>query len=158
MRLILLLAVWLAATAGHANHTVDHSVQEIVEESYVVWGGRMGEVPTIKIVATAEFDQSVCRRSCPKFIVAAYRNGAIYLRDQWDPSDVWQASYLVHEMIHHLQDQAGMHPANPSCEDAWRLELQAYELQNRWLLQYQKMIPRTMMMHMIAASTGCSPH
>jgi hypothetical protein len=148
----------MVATTGHAHHTLDHSIQEIVEESYLVWGDRVGAAPTIKILSPGEFNRAVCDKECPKFIVAAYRAGTIYLRDNWDPADVWQASYLVHEMIHHLQDQAGMHPAAPNCEDAWRLELQAYELQNRWLLQYQKMIPRMMLMHMIAASTGCSPH
>lgn len=157
MRWLILLVVWVVATTGHAHHELDHSVSEIIEESYLVWGERSPTAPTIKIVSEAEFSKAVCDGHCPKFIIAAYKSGSIYLHDNWDPSDVWQASYLVHEMMHYMQDQTGMHPVTPSCQDAWRLELQAYELQNRWLLQYQKMIPRVMMLRLVAASTGCTP-
>ncbi len=52
----------------------------------------------------------------------------IYLANTWKNDDVLDQSILVHELVHHLQME------NHIQLECWgRYEVQAYELQIRWL-------------------------
>ena len=66
-------------------------------------------------------------------IVALYddRNRTIYLSHDWKGNTPTEVSVLVHEMVHHLQNLAGLRYA---CAEE-REEL-AYAAQGRWLALY----------------------
>jgi hypothetical protein len=63
-------------------------------------------------------------------IISLYDNAArtIYLPDSWTGSTGTDLSVLVHELVHHLQNIAGLRFACP--QERERL---AYQLQERWL-------------------------
>lgn len=62
--------------------------------------------------------------------MAVYLNDVVYLSsDLTDPHR--RMSWLVHEMVHHLQKQNGMDLSD--CETLSRAEANAYAAQNRYL-------------------------
>ena len=63
-------------------------------------------------------------------VVALYddQTKTIYLWDKWTGSRPAELSVLVHEMVHHLQNEAGT-----SYECAAEREKLAYEVQDKWL-------------------------
>jgi len=62
----------------------------------------------------------------------------IYVDDRLKPRDsLLAASIVVHEMVHHLQHEAGrIDPSKWSCENAIALEREAYAVQREFLLRY----------------------
>lgn len=64
--------------------------------------------------------------------VAAYIPGQIIINNViWNPASKVSQSYLVHELVHHAQLFSGKTYA---CSQA--KEREAYELQNRWLVEH----------------------
>ena len=63
-------------------------------------------------------------------VVAAYDDSTrtIYLSDTWSSRDPADVSVLVHEMVHHLQNSAGLKYECPAAR-----EQLAYNAQARWL-------------------------
>ena len=63
-------------------------------------------------------------------VVGVYddQSKTIYLSDKWKGRTPAELSILVHEMVHHLQNEAGLHY---ECTAA--REKLAYEAQNKWL-------------------------
>lgn len=63
-------------------------------------------------------------------VVAIYndRTNTIYLSDKWGDRTPAELSVLVHEMVHHLQNKAGL-----VYECSTEREKLAYEAQNKWL-------------------------
>ena len=57
----------------------------------------------------------------------------IYLRRGWSPRTPREVSVLVHEMVHHLQNAAGMRFECPQAR-----ERMAYAAQRRWLERHGK--------------------
>lgn len=78
---------------------------------------------------------------------------AIYVDDRLRPADsMLAASILVHEMVHHLQHEAGrIDPAKWSCENALALEREAYGVQREFLRRYGVYQPVGASMHRV----GC---
>jgi len=91
------------------------------------------EAPKIYRVPKAELENYVCGTHCA--IQAWYRPGdGIFLDDKLRPeSNLFHRSILLHELVHFFQDQgeeyAGMNP----CERWFHRELDAYNIQNRYL-------------------------
>lgn len=77
----------------------------------------------------------------------------IYLDERLNPKDnLFAASILVHEMVHHLQHEAGrLDPAKWSCENSIQLEREAYGIQREFLVRYGVYQPVGLSMH----SVGC---
>lgn len=64
-------------------------------------------------------------------IVGLYVPGAVVLSpDVWNPYSKPAVSYLIHEIVHHIQFMSGRRFA---CED--EREIEAYRLQNAWLAE-----------------------
>jgi hypothetical protein len=55
-------------------------------------------------------------------------SGTVLLRSDWDMRDLRDRSILVHELVHHLQANAGREYV---CKGA--MERQAYDIQAAWL-------------------------
>jgi hypothetical protein len=66
-------------------------------------------------------------------VVALYDGGSetIYLSEGWDRGDPVDVSVLVHELVHHLQQQAGLNYPCPQAREAL-----AYEAQAQWLAMF----------------------
>jgi hypothetical protein len=77
----------------------------------------------------------------------------IYVDDRLRPADsMLAASIIVHEMVHHLQHEAGrIDPAKWSCDNAIALEREAYAVQREFLLRYGVYQPVGASMHRV----GC---
>lgn len=77
----------------------------------------------------------------------------IYVDDRLNPKDsLLAASIVVHEMVHHLQHEAGrVDPEKWSCENAIELEREAYSVQREFLLRYGVYQPVGVSMHRV----GC---
>lgn len=77
----------------------------------------------------------------------------IYVDERLKPGDsMLAASIVVHEMVHHLQHEAGrLDPTKWSCENAIALEREAYGVQREFLLRYGVYQPVGASMHRV----GC---
>jgi hypothetical protein len=58
------------------------------------------------------------------------RSQAIHLSSTWNPSNLRDRSYLVHELVHHLQF---LNHVEVACANA--LDIEAYQLQFDWLCE-----------------------
>lgn len=63
--------------------------------------------------------------------VSAYWRGHVFIEHRWNRYSLRDRSYLLHEIVHHLQYRAGMRMGG-SCHGP-RIELPAYEAQADWL-------------------------
>lgn len=72
-------------------------------------------------------------------VVALYEDATetIFLREGWTGQTTAEISILVHEMVHHLQKQAGLTFACPEAREA-----QAYAVQAAWLSRYGQSLER----------------
>lgn len=154
--LLLLMIVEHASAAGTATlENRVRSIQMLFGEAYQLWGETPSAPPKLVFLPEEILNHKACGHSrCPVVIVAAYLDQVIYLRQDWDPSDVTSASYLVHETIHYLQDQAGM-MSQVDCNKRKELEWQAYDLQNRWLIGKGGYMSRMLMIRQTLASANC---
>ena len=91
------------------------------------------EAPHIYRVPKAEMENYVCGSNCN--IQAWYRPGdGIFLVDTLHPeSDLMHRSILLHELVHYFQDRSGAYGDRSSCERWYQRELDAYNIQNRYL-------------------------
>jgi hypothetical protein len=89
------------------------------------------QVPPDRLVAIHYGGMS--GRSSDPTILGAYdaRTRTIYLRDDWDSRNALDVSVLVHELVHYLQDRAGLSFECPATREA-----PAYAAQQRWLEFY----------------------
>jgi len=89
--------------------------------------------PRITRIALADLHARLCGGPCT--VRAAYVPGeGLYLDETLRPElNAYHQSILFHELVHHVQEQEGMHAELDSC-NRWRLrEVEAYQLQNRFL-------------------------
>ncbi len=84
----------------------------------------------------------------------------IYVDDRLRPGDnMLAASIVVHEMVHHLQHEAGrIDPAKWSCENAIALEREAYGVQREFLLRYGVYQPVGASMHRVGCDLTQAQH
>jgi hypothetical protein len=91
------------------------------------------QAPVIRRVSHAQLETYVCETNCA--IKAWYKPGeGIFLDDSLQPeTNIFDRSILLHEMVHYFQDMSGYYrDANP-CDRWLRRELDAYDVQNRYL-------------------------
>jgi len=107
----------------------------------------------VKTVSHAYLVEHACNgRECK--VLGWFPPGrTIYVDNRLNPADsLLAASIVVHEMVHHLQHEAGrIDPAKWSCENAIALEREAYAIQREFLLRYGVYQPVGGSMHRV----GC---
>src|SRR5690348_16221846 len=127
---------WLVA---HAFDTTPAGSLELVVKQLTIAIDRISrhrppkQPPVIHRVSHAELEAYVCETNCA--IKAWYKPGeGIFLDDTLLPeTNVFDRSILLHEMVHYFQDMSGYYrDANP-CDRWLQRELDAYEVQNRYL-------------------------
>jgi hypothetical protein len=91
------------------------------------------EPPRVYRVPRAEMENYVCGSNCN--IQAWYKPGdGIFLVDSLRPeTDLMHRSILLHELVHYFQDTSLAYGDRSSCERWFQRELDAYNIQNRYL-------------------------
>jgi hypothetical protein len=91
------------------------------------------EPPHVYRVPHAELEQIVCGANCA--IKAWYKPGeGIFLDESLKPeTNMFDRSILLHEMVHYYQDMSGYYGRAEGCDRWLHRELNAYEIQNRYL-------------------------
>lgn len=122
------IVTWLSITAGlPAIH--EHPRVELVspEAMHAVRHQRLGTASVAR--TTLQSGLAVHPDSLPR-VEAQYDDATrtIYLAEEWTGRTPAELSVLVHEMVHHLQNVAGM-----KFECAQAREKPAYDAQDRWL-------------------------
>lgn len=96
-------------------------------------------MPEVHRVSQAEMRQIICGgRACP--VKAFYHpDRGVFIDETMDVrNDAFDRSVLLHELVHHLQKTTGKFDAVPGkCSRRNAQELEAYEIQNRYLAQEQ---------------------
>jgi len=89
--------------------------------------------PQVSRIPLSELHRRLCRGPCT--VRAAYVPGeGLYLDEALRPDlNAYHQSILFHELVHHVQEERGLHAELDGC-NRWRLrEIEAYRLQNRFL-------------------------
>lgn len=90
--------------------------------------------PEIHQVPVPVMQQKICARPCP--VKAFYHpQWGVYVDEKLDiESNAFDRSILLHELVHHLQRRTGkFEPVRGACHRKNAEELEAYEIQNRYL-------------------------
>jgi hypothetical protein len=122
--LLTIVVTWLSISFG-LPATDDHPRVEIVPHAKIA-ALRHGGLVSATHVATVSNPAGVSGQD----LVAVYDDTrrTIYLPEGWTGETPAEVSVLVHEMVHHLQNLAGLKYDCPQAR-----EKLAYEAQNRWL-------------------------
>lgn len=111
------------------------------------WAARLSgqpaasEAPTLQPLPAAALAEQVCPGhpgDC-RTLVALYdtdRRRILY-RDSLDMNDPVDQSFVVHELVHHLQHLRDGDALFSSCQRALAAEADAYAAQNRYLVQFR---------------------
>jgi hypothetical protein len=126
--LLTAIVIWISANHG-LPATFDHPHIERVpsiEMAGLRYKGLLSSLQR-KAAVIQEQESSLEKRHD---VVALYNDQTktIYLSDKWTGSTAAELSVLVHEMVHHLQNQAGTTYECPA-----ERERLAYEAQDKWL-------------------------
>jgi hypothetical protein len=113
--LMIALMSWASAHTGLA---VPESLPELRHESYC----------TIQQIVRAGL---ICSTDSGPVAAYDFRTSTIYLPDDWRGDDIYHLSALLHELIHHMQAEAGM-TMTGSCSGK-HVERPAYAAQMDWL-------------------------
>ena len=126
--LLTAIVIWISASQG-LPATFDHPRIERVA-SIEMEGLRYKRLLSgLQRTATAIQPQELSFEK-KRDVVSLYddRTRTIYLSDKWTGRTPAELSVLVHEMVHHLQNQAGTTYECPA-----ERERLAYEVQDKWL-------------------------
>jgi hypothetical protein len=126
--LLTAIVIWISANCG-LPATFDHPRIERVPSIEMAGLRYKGLLPALqRTVAVIQEQESSFEKR--RDIVALYddQTKTIYLSDKWTGRRPAELSVLVHEMVHHLQNEAGT-----TYECAAEREKLAYELQDKWL-------------------------
>jgi len=118
-------------------------------------------MPIIKFEDPKHMYARVCNGKCPPGlrIIGMYRANILTLRNDFNTQNDFDLGYFVHEMVHHFQEVAenvhGIYEEE-TCESRFRLEMQAYLIQNQWLMRRGQGIPIRVINELSRASAyGC---
>jgi hypothetical protein len=142
-----LSCIAILLSAGPASATVDED--SLVESTTVMMSWIKARAPydpamidalpppKVKIRSHEFFEQFACRGSKRDCHRIAWYNGdnTIYLRDDIDASSVEGAAFLLHEVVHYVQERSDKFLAMNEC-DRFRREKEAYDLQKTYLIEY----------------------
>lgn len=138
--------------ASHAQRPDERQRALDLLSEIVVWLSSNYDLPAIKELPTIEFESNIrlaMRRAADgapspvgendfnelgqRQVVALYDNisKTILLSDEWTGTSTADQSVLVHEMVHHLQNLAGLKFECPSAR-----EKMAYLAQAKWLERF----------------------
>jgi hypothetical protein len=90
--------------------------------------------PEIHWIPQREVARQVCKKECP--VRAGFVAGqGIFLSDSLNPiDDAFDRSILVHELVHHLQEQSHSYDHETPCRRWHAREMEAYAVQNAYLM------------------------
>ncbi len=157
--LLSVLMFWSAGTCATTAAADEGRVMDATQRKELLeWAVHFSErpQPTSPIPAMIAFaDEGFARRVCRdnglpcESVIAAYdaaRNEVVY-RASLDLSSVWDRSFLVHELVHWIQDRGDSSSGRSApkealsdkadCEARRVAEREAYTVQNRYLRHYQ---------------------
>lgn len=91
--------------------------------------------PEVQIVPPEFFHEHACGgKECD--VIGWYNDqGIVYFHEDLDPNSMLGRSIAVHELVHYLQHLSGKYVSN-SCEDSIERELEAYRVQNEYLIAH----------------------
>lgn len=147
-----------ACFPAYADKTQD--IEFLAKEAYELYPIKnfAFSLPEIEFVSVKSLYARVCGGSCPPgfFIKGLYSKGKISLRDNLDLQDTMDSSFVVHEMTHYFQEQSGVINDNTklSCEENVKIEMQAYMIQNQWLMKRGTNIPFRAIQQLSYVSSG----
>jgi hypothetical protein len=100
------------------------------------------ELPPILLLPRGELNRTVCPSAPVRCagLTAAFdtRRYRIVMDDRLNLDDAYDASFLVHEMVHVLQFRNAGSTAFTSCEAVFESERQAYAVQNAYLREHDQ--------------------
>jgi hypothetical protein len=151
--LLTAIVIWISANYGlpaSLNHPRIERVAS-VEMAGLRYKGLLSALQR-KTIALQDQESSFEKR---RDVVALYNDQTrtIYLSDKWAGATPAELSVLVHEMVHHLQNEAG---ATYECP-AEREKL-AYEAQDNWLRLFGRNLEQEFEINGLAllVSTSCA--
>ncbi len=91
--------------------------------------------PEIHQLPRAQLEARICARTCN--IKAFYLKGeGVFIDETLDlEHDLRARSILLHELVHHAQGVTGRFDSLPECNAWYAREIEAYQIQNRYLHQ-----------------------
>lgn len=120
--------------------------------------------PRVQALTAADMESAVCSGAMPqpapcRQVVAAYdpARRRIVHREGLDLAQVRDQGALVHELVHWLQHAAGEPLENASCAAVFRLEREAYAVQNRFLEQHGIPLRMGAVLRFMSCPPGESP-
>lgn len=140
----LAVAAALVATPVHAADTPD---LEPLMRSLMTWAAPAtgypapDSVPRVRFADRCDIEAFVfpdagreCDTEHGEGVQAAYEHhsATIYLQTGWSPTDLSDVSTLLHELVHHMQREAGLTMDTVGCPPR-DLEKPAYDAQIAWL-------------------------
>jgi len=127
--LLTAIVIWISANYAALPGTLNHPFIERVASIEMAGLRSKGLLSALerKTTALQEQESSFEKR---RDVVALYNDHTktIYLSDKWTGTTPSELSVLVHEMVHHLQNEAGTTYDCPA-----EREKLAYEAQDKWL-------------------------
>ena len=92
--------------------------------------------PKVRIRSRAFFDRIACRGSKRECHRIAWYNGGdtIFLRDDVDLSSIEGAGFLLHEVVHYVQERSDKFLEVNEC-NRYRREREAYDFQRTYLIE-----------------------
>lgn len=144
-RLVLLLVLVLIppARAGPAQAPDPELMQDLLQ-----WAARLtglpapAGLPALTALPAAELARRVCPdepRHC-RTLIAVYDTDRVEIlyQDTLDLRDETDQSYLVHELVHHLQHRRDGDALFADCQRVMAAETEAYAAQNRYLAHFRQ--------------------
>jgi len=114
------------------------AIAEVVASLFLIVSELSGyaaprEMPPLHMLSVSEMQEHLCKGTCG--VRAFYLDGkGIYLRDDLDVvNDLKARSILLHELVHHVQQESGKFASLSPCEKWFAREDEAYRIQNAYL-------------------------
>jgi hypothetical protein len=158
-KILIVITLLFFSTSSYADRQEDLIV--LAKEAHELFPIHVNfSMPEIEFMDHKKMYALVCNDACPKgfFLVGLYYRGKIILREEWSAQSDFDAGYFVHEMTHYLQDVSEVinEDTHKSCAENMKVELQAYMIQNQWLMRRGKGMPMVVLQQLSATSSmGC---
>lgn len=156
-RLLFILMIFACSAAAAGPN-----LEPVAREAHTLYVKFVKDIPfsmpEIEFVDGREMEEIACGGVCPRGLKVRglYFDGVISLNNNMTFEDDWDRSFFVHEMIHYFQEvnKKFRWDQKHTCELRRKLELQAYYLQNQYLITKNKSINKRDFNDLVAASTG----
>jgi hypothetical protein len=141
------LVAWLMLPADRALAGTPPNPDPELMHDLMRWASKLTKLPPTELpTLTALPEIELARRVCPdeprhcRTLIAVYdtdRQEVLY-RDTLDLRDETDQSYIVHELIHHLQHRRDGDALFANCQQVIQAETEAYAAQNRYLAHFKQ--------------------